>query len=87
MSSILEVNERGAYAVIEPGVTFRDLSEYCLEHKRSVWPNVPSIGWGSVIGNVCPRLSILCPSSHIPPLTPASRDVGDVDTPRLSIEV
>lgn len=53
MSSILEVNERGAYAVIEPGVTFRDLSEYCLENKRSVWPNVPSIGWGSVIGNVC----------------------------------
>ncbi|KIW46702.1 uncharacterized protein PV06_02350 [Exophiala oligosperma] len=55
MSSILEVNERGAYAVIEPGVTFRDLSEYCLENKRSVWPNVPSIGWGSVIGNALDR--------------------------------
>jgi FAD/FMN-containing dehydrogenase len=52
MSKIIEVNEREAYAIVEPGVTFRDLSEYCLAHKPNVWPNVPSIGWGSVVGNV-----------------------------------
>ncbi|KAK5390395.1 hypothetical protein LTR20_002883 [Exophiala xenobiotica] len=51
MCSIIEVNESGAYAIVEPGVSFRDLSEYCLANKPSVWPNVPSIGWGSVIGN------------------------------------
>jgi hypothetical protein len=63
MSSIIEVNERGSYAIVEPGVTFRDLAEYCLDHKPSVWPSTPSIGWGSVIGNVRTRfLSVGAPS-------------------------
>lgn len=61
MNRILEVNEKFSYAVVEPGVTFTDLYKYCAQHKLRVWPSVPSLGWGSVMGNV--RLlpnNILC---------------------------
>lgn len=52
MNKVLEVNEKFSYAVVEPGVTFTDLYDYCVSHKLKVWPSVPSLGWGSVIGNV-----------------------------------
>ena len=52
MDKILEVNEKFAYAVVEPGITFTDLYNYCVERDLKVWPSVPSLGWGSVIGNV-----------------------------------
>jgi FAD/FMN-containing dehydrogenase len=52
MNKIIEVNEKFAYAVVEPGVTFTDLYTYCAANKLEVWPSVPSLGWGSVIGNV-----------------------------------
>ncbi len=52
MNKILEVNEKLAYAVVEPGVTFGELYAYCAENKLKLWPSTPSVGWGSVIGNV-----------------------------------
>lgn len=52
MSRILEVNEKMAYAVVEPGVSFHDLAQHCSDHSPSVWPSVPFISWGSVVGNV-----------------------------------
>lgn len=52
MNRILEVNEKAAYAVVEPGVTFFDLYNYCIDRELAVWPSVPAIAWGSVIGNV-----------------------------------
>ena len=55
MDKVIEVNEKFAYAVVEPGVTFTDLYNYCTEHELRVWPSVPSLGWGSVIGNVSVR--------------------------------
>ncbi|KAI1858291.1 uncharacterized protein JN550_012822 [Neoarthrinium moseri] len=55
MSRILEVNEKQAYAVVEPGVTFWDLSHYCLEKAPSLWASVPFISWGSVLGNTLDR--------------------------------
>ncbi|PHH63565.1 hypothetical protein CDD82_1885 [Ophiocordyceps australis] len=55
MNGIIEVNEKAAYAVVEPGVTFFDLYNYCREHKLSLWPSVPAIAWGSVIGNTLDR--------------------------------
>ena len=55
MDKIVEVNEEYAYAVVEPGVTFTELYEYCVEHKLKVWPSVPSLGWGSVVGNTLDR--------------------------------
>ncbi|EEA27460.1 hypothetical protein TMatcc_004251 [Talaromyces marneffei ATCC 18224] len=55
MNKIIEVNEEFSYAVVEPGVTFTDLYEYCVKNKLSVWPSVPSLGWGSVVGNTLDR--------------------------------
>lgn len=52
MNKIIEVNDQFAYAVVEPGVTFYDLYKYCVEHKLKIWPSTPSLGWGSVVGNV-----------------------------------
>lgn len=52
MNKILEVDEKLAVAVVEPGVTFSDLYTYCAKRKLKVWPSTASLGWGSVIGNV-----------------------------------
>lgn len=52
INKVIEVNEKLAYAVVEPGVTFTDLYKYCAERKLKVWPSTASLGWGSVIGNV-----------------------------------
>ncbi|KAF1971428.1 4-cresol dehydrogenase [Bimuria novae-zelandiae CBS 107.79] len=55
MNRIIEVNNEYAYAVVEPGVTFTELYDYCVAHKLQVWPSVPSLGWGSVVGNTLDR--------------------------------
>ncbi|PNS21543.1 hypothetical protein CAC42_902 [Sphaceloma murrayae] len=55
MDKIIEVNEEYAYAVVEPGVTFTDLYNYCVQNKLKVWPSTPSLGWGSVVGNTVDR--------------------------------
>lgn len=52
MNKILEVDEKLAVAVVEPGVTFGDLYTYCANKKLKVWPSTASLGWGSVVGNV-----------------------------------
>ena len=52
INKVIEVNEKHAYAVVEPGVTFADLYNHCATNKLKVWPSTPSLGWGSVIGNV-----------------------------------
>lgn len=57
MNRVLEVNEKGTYAVVEPGVTFFDLYNYCRDRKLAVWPSAPAIAWGSVVGNVWPNES------------------------------
>jgi 4-cresol dehydrogenase (hydroxylating) len=51
MDRVLEVNEPLAYAVVEPGVSFFGLYDHLREHGHRLWPQVPDIGWGSVIGN------------------------------------
>lgn len=55
MNRILEVNDESCYALVEPGVTFFDLYNYCKERKLQVYPSVPSLGWGSVVGNTLER--------------------------------
>lgn len=52
MDKVLEVSEKFAYAVVEPGVTFGDLYEHCAAKKLKVWPSTASLGWGSIVGNV-----------------------------------
>jgi 4-cresol dehydrogenase (hydroxylating) len=51
MNRVLEVNERNAYALVEPGVSYFDLYNHIQQAKLDVWIDPPDPGWGSVIGN------------------------------------
>ncbi|KAF2111888.1 putative D-lactate dehydrogenase [Lophiotrema nucula] len=57
MNRVLEVNVDGAYALVEPGVTFFDLHEYLESHdlRKHLWLDVPDLGGGSIIGNAVER--------------------------------
>ena len=55
MNRILDINEEYGYAVVEPGVSFFDLYEEIQRRGLSLWPSVPAIGWGSVLGNTLDR--------------------------------
>ncbi|KAJ6162119.1 hypothetical protein N7485_010349 [Penicillium canescens] len=55
MRRILEVNEKLAYVVVEPGVTFFDVFNHFAENKLNLWMSVPALGWGSVLGNTLDR--------------------------------
>jgi (+)-pinoresinol hydroxylase len=51
MNRVLEVNEREAYVVVEPGVNFLELYRYMEEHHHPFMVATPEPGWGSPIGN------------------------------------
>ena len=51
MNRILEVSERNAFALVEPGVSYFDLYRYIQEHKLKLWIDCPDPGWGGLIGN------------------------------------
>ena len=51
MNRVLEVSEKNAYALVEPGVSYFDLYEHITRAKLDVWVDPPDPGWGSVIGN------------------------------------
>jgi 4-cresol dehydrogenase (hydroxylating) len=51
MNRVIEVNERNAYALVEPGVSYFDLYNHIQKEKLDVWIDPPDPGWGSVIGN------------------------------------
>jgi 4-cresol dehydrogenase (hydroxylating) len=51
MNRVLEVNERNAYAVVEPGVSYFDLYHYIQERNLKLWIDCPGPGWGSIVGN------------------------------------
>ncbi|KAK5290316.1 hypothetical protein LTR43_008409 [Exophiala xenobiotica] len=55
MNKILEVNEKLAYIAVEPGVTFFDIYNHVRDNNLGVWPSVPGLGWGSVVGNTLDR--------------------------------
>ncbi|KAH7242852.1 hypothetical protein B0J15DRAFT_404739 [Fusarium solani] len=55
MNKIIEVNDEYSYAVVEPGVTWRDLIDYCVANNKKVWPSTPSLSWGSITGNTLDR--------------------------------
>jgi len=57
MNKVLKVDVDGAYALVEPGVTFSDLHNYLVEHglRDKLWIDVPDLGGGSVIGNTIER--------------------------------
>jgi (+)-pinoresinol hydroxylase len=51
MNRILEVSERNASALVEPGVSYFDFYRYIQENDIKVWMDCPDPGWGSLIGN------------------------------------
>ncbi|HTR47242.1 MAG TPA: FAD-binding oxidoreductase [Verrucomicrobiae bacterium] len=55
MNRILEVSEKNAYALVEPGVSYFDLCRYIDEKGLKLWVDVPDPGWGSPIGNALDR--------------------------------
>lgn len=55
MNRILEVNEKYAYALLEPGVTYFDLYEYIQNNNLNLMIDCPDLGWGSVVGNALDR--------------------------------
>lgn len=55
MDRIVEVNGEYGYAIVEPGVSFFDLYDEIQRQGLHLWPSVPAIGWGSVLGNTLDR--------------------------------
>ena len=46
MNRVLEVNERNAYALVEPGVSYFDLYNHIQKAGLDVWIDPPDPGWG-----------------------------------------
>ncbi|KAF4439146.1 4-cresol dehydrogenase flavo subunit [Fusarium acutatum] len=57
MNKILKVDVDGAYALVEPGVTYADLHQYLVDNnlRDKLWIDVPDLGGGSVLGNTTER--------------------------------
>ena len=51
MNKVIEVSERNAYALVEPGVSYFDLYRYIKDRHLKLWIDPPDPGWGSPIGN------------------------------------
>jgi 4-cresol dehydrogenase (hydroxylating) len=51
MNRVVEIDERNGYVVVEPGVSYFDLYNHIQEKGLKLWIDVPSPGWGSVLGN------------------------------------
>ncbi|MBO3460588.1 FAD-binding oxidoreductase [Aetokthonos hydrillicola Thurmond2011] len=58
MKKIIEVNEKLRYAIIEPGVTQKQLSDYLLRNTNLMLPVTGSAENTSVVGNVLDRGSV-----------------------------
>ncbi len=55
MNRILDVNEKHAQCLLEPGVGYFDLFRHLKENRIPLWMSVPGNSWGSVIGNALDR--------------------------------
>lgn len=56
MDKIVHVDQELAYAVVEPGVTYADLSQFLAENNYTLWTDAPGgPPTGSVIGNALDR--------------------------------
>src|SRR6185312_16218213 len=55
MNRVLEVDEKNAFALVEPGVSYFDLYRYITDRGLKVMIDCPDPGWGSVIGNALDR--------------------------------
>lgn len=55
MNRVLEVNERNASVLVEPGVSYFDLYRHLQDNGYKLWIDTPDPGWGSLIGNALDR--------------------------------
>ncbi len=55
MNRVLEISEKNAYVLVEPGVSYFDLYRYIRDRGLKVWIDCPDPGWGSLIGNALDR--------------------------------
>jgi len=55
MNRILDVDEKSAHCLLEPGVGFFDLYDHLQENNIPLWMSVPGNSWGSVVGNALDR--------------------------------
>jgi FAD/FMN-containing dehydrogenase len=55
MNRVLKVDEKRAFALVEPGCSYFDLYNYIQERGLKVWIDCPDPGWGSPIGNALDR--------------------------------
>jgi 4-cresol dehydrogenase (hydroxylating) len=55
MNRILEVDERNASVLVEPGVSYFDLHRHLKSIGSKLWIDCPDPGWGSVVGNAIDR--------------------------------
>ncbi len=55
MNNIVEVNTKGAYALVEPGVSYAQLNEYLEENKTGLWVDCDRNGLNSVAGSITAR--------------------------------
>ncbi|MEN5107292.1 FAD-binding oxidoreductase [Pseudomonas sp. TWI672] len=55
MNRVLAVNEKQAFCVVEPGVSYFDMYRHLQENKSKLWIDVPDPGWGSMMGNALDR--------------------------------
>lgn len=55
MNRILEVNEKHAYVVVEPGVSYKDLYNHLQRTGSKLWVDCAAPGWGGVMGNMLDR--------------------------------
>jgi 4-cresol dehydrogenase (hydroxylating) len=51
LNRILEVSERNAFALVEPGVSYFDLYRHIRKRGLKLWIDCPDPDWGSLIGN------------------------------------
>jgi 4-cresol dehydrogenase (hydroxylating) len=55
MNRILAVDEKRAFCLVEPGVTYFDLYRHIQDHGVKLMLDVPDTGWGSMVGNALER--------------------------------
>jgi (+)-pinoresinol hydroxylase len=55
MNRVLEVNERNASCLVEPGVSYFDMYAHLQKIGSKLWIDCPDPGWGSMLGNAIDR--------------------------------
>ena len=55
MNKIVEVNNKSAYALVEPGVSYIQLNDYLQENRTGLWVDCDRNGLNSVAGSISAR--------------------------------